>query len=322
MWTSSTLPHWPSSAPPRQVLCRWPRRLLEFGWRWFEAPTVERLVGRVDVFHSVHLNIPPRRRARRVLTVHDLREFHLPALYGWLQEGRARRALAARQADHVIVVSEATRRDVIDLFEVPADRVTVAHNGVDASFYRAIDDATVSELRRRLGLERPFILTLSSKDPRKDVGSTVKAARHLREQYRWDGDLVVAGALPDGFETSAGVRCVGLVSDRDLPVLMRAAEALLIASRYEGFGLPAVESMAVGTPVVACNTSSLPEVVGDAGILVAAGDAEAMAAALHTLLTQPSTRQSLVAAGAVQARKFTWEQHAATVAAVYRSLSG
>lgn len=313
------LPTWPGSVP-RQILCRWPRRLLERMWRWFDAPAVERFIGDVDVFHSVHLQLPSCRRARRVLTVHDLREFRLPHLYGWLQGGREQRARAARSADRLIAVSEATRLDAIKFFDVDPERVTVAHNGVDAALYAPVAAQTLQDFRTRRQLKRPYLLTLSSEDPRKDVSTALRSARILRERFRWDGELVVAGAMRDDVGTPDGVRIFGVVPDEDLRLLMVGAEALVFCSLYEGFGLPAAEAMAMGTPVVASDTSSLPEVVGDAGVLVPAGDADAFATALRDLLASTQTRDALVARARTRARAFTWQAHAQKVAEVYRAL--
>lgn len=309
----------------RARVVRLPRRLVEAAWARLRFPPIDWLTGRLDVYHSVHMLVPPQRRGASVLTVHDLREFRLPGLFPHLQGSRAARARMARQAHRVVAISESTRRDAIELMGVDPQRVRTVPNGLDPRFLREPDPAAVAEVRRRLGLGRPYVLVLSSRDPRKGLAEACTAFRLAAERSLAGFDLAVAGELPDKAPELLGragpperVRLLGTVADADLPLLLRGSEALLFPSRYEGFGLPLLEAFACGTPVVAFRNSSIPEVAGDAALLVPTGDADSLSRELERLLSDGDLRRALVARGQARCREFTWERTAREMVEVYR----
>jgi glycosyltransferase involved in cell wall biosynthesis len=304
---------------------RLPRRLVEKSWERLGLPYVDWLSGRVDVFHSVHALVPPQRRGAAVLTLHDLRDYRLPELFPHLREFRSARAAMARSAHRVVAISESTRRDAIELMGVAPERVRVVPNGLDPRFLEPVSPQAIAGLKDRLDLVRPYVLFLSSGDPRKGLAEACAAFQRASSRTLAGFDLVVAGELPDRARDllpSAGdpdrVRVLGLVGDTELRLLMSGARALLFASRYEGFGLPLLEAFACQCPVVACDNSSIPEVAGDAAVLVPTGDAEALAAGLELLETDSALRSTLVERGTRRCREFTWERAARLMIQVYR----
>jgi glycosyltransferase involved in cell wall biosynthesis len=282
---------------------------------------------RLDVVHDLTGLAPflvPTGRCRRVITVHDLIS-HRPdggndrvddlLQHRWLPP-------VARAAAGIVAVSATTADDVRRFLGVPAARVHVAHHAVDPRF-RPVDAAESAAVLRRHGLSSPFVLFVGSASPRKNLATLVQACRRL-----WaDGGavpLVVAGpARPDEIpgaaqDIAAGrIAWVGYVPEAELPALYTAATVLAFPSSYEGFGLPALEAMSCGTPVLAGRGGALPEVVGDAGVLVEPTDAAAMADALGALLRDAPLRARLRERGRQRARGFTWARTAQQTVAAY-----
>lgn len=309
----------------RERVLRVPRRLLEKSWDLLAWPPIDCLAGRAEVFHSVHARIPPQRRGGRVLTVHDLREYRLPGLFPHLQAARAARSAMARRAHRVVVISESTRRDAIEWMGVDPDRVRVVPNGLDPAFLQPLPADSLRDFRERRGLARPYVLFLSSGDPRKGLAEACAAFRQACGRGLAGFDFVVAGELPRGAQellARAGnperVRVLGVVSDAEIPMLLAGARCLLFASHYEGFGLPLLEAFACRTPVVACRNSSIPEVAGEAAVLVPTGDAEALAEGVLRLEQDQGLRQDLVERGLARCREFTWTRAAELMVEVYR----
>jgi len=289
---------------------------------------IERWTGPIDLLHAPDFVLPPTRAGTRtVLTIHDLSFARLPEtasprLAAYLNQVVPR---SVRRADRVIAVSEATRQDVIALYGAPPEKVTVIHNGVDARFHPVTDMGARQALRARYRLgDAPYILAVGAVHPRKNYVRLVEAFHRLN---RPDVRLVIAGGRgnPRGplfariaaLGLTDSIRFAGFVGDADLPTLYSAAHVLAFPSIYEGFGLPALEAMACGTPVVASNTSSLPEIVGDSGLLVDPADVDALAGALARALDDAALRAELIEKGLHRARRFTWAEAARQVRAVY-----
>jgi glycosyltransferase involved in cell wall biosynthesis len=297
--------------------------------RWSLAAELARW--QFDLLHSPDV-IPPQRIARRhVITVHDLHFLHYPQF----MTADSRRyyndqiARAVRQADHILVDSEATRRDLGDLLNVPANKITVHMLGVDEAF-RSLPDAEAARQRARFGLPESYLLFVGTLEPRKNITGLLDAYRLLRGDLPDVPPLVLAGARGwlyedifdriEALDLRDRVRWLEDITFADLPALYNGALALLMVSHYEGFGLPALEAMACGTPVVVANRSSLPEVVGDAGLLVDPDDPAAIAAAVQRLLEDGDLHRTLSADGLARAKTFTWRSTAEIVLQVYRSL--
>jgi len=297
---------------------------------------VETAIGRVDLFHEPDFVLPPTLpRTPTVLTVHDLTfvrdpESAFPRLRRYLNRVVPR---SVARATHVLADSAATKNDLVELFHTSPDKITVLYGGVDARFAPVRDPERLTAVRTKynIGLD-PFVLGIGTVQPRKNFRRLVQAFFHLPPPAFASGlKLVIAGGkgwLYD--DIFAEVKRLGLegcvlfpgfVDDDDLPALYSAADVLAFPSIYEGFGLPILEAMACGTPVVTSATSSLPELAGDAALLVEPTDVDAIAAALHRLLQEADLRHRLVAAGFDQARKFTWEKAATQLLGIYNSFA-
>ncbi|MBK6769710.1 MAG: glycosyltransferase family 4 protein [Ardenticatenales bacterium] len=293
--------------------------------------------GGIDVFHATDYLAPPRPGAPTVVTIHDLSFLRHPDLAEPSLARFLRRTVprAARRAAHVLADSAWTRDDVIDLLDVPPERVSVAYAGVDAAFRPRVDRADAG-IRARLGIDKPYVLGVGTIEPRKDWPTLIAAFGTAFAGGGATGDsgdraLVLAGGL--GWRTegtvaaasaarAAGVdvRLLGFVADDDLPALYRGADAFAFPSRYEGFGLPPLEAMACGVPTAVSDASCLPEVTGDAALHVPAGDVEGWAAALRALVGDAALRARLAAAGPVRAAGFTWAGGAEAAVGAYRAV--
>jgi glycosyltransferase involved in cell wall biosynthesis len=235
-----------------------------------------------------------------------------------------------QRADAIIAVSEHTRRDVTRLMGIPADRMTVIHGGVDQAFRPIEARAELERVRAEYDLPLRFVLFFGTLEPRKNLVTLLEAYAALLQEDPALAPLVVAGRKGWRYQESLRrIRDRGLtervvltdwVRDEDVPALLNLAQVLVFPSRYEGFGLPPLEAMACGTPVISSNAASLPEVVGDAGVLVEPLDAAALAAALRRVLQDEALRRELRAKGLRQASRFTWERAARETLAVYEGL--
>ncbi len=297
--------------------------------RWTLA--AELIPRRLDLLHSPDF-IPPLAGARHfVITVHDLNFLHYPRLL----TAESRRyyngqiARAVRQADHILADSEATRADLMTMLDVPAEKISVHLLGVESAF-RPLAEEEIATACRDLDVPRGSILFVGTFEPRKNVTGLLRAYRRLRELLPDAPPLVLAGRRGWLFEEIfASVQMLELsevvlwredVPPALLPGLYNTASVLAIPSFYEGFGLTALEAMACGVPVLASDRSSLPEVVGEAGLLVDPDDVEDIARGLYALLTDAALRQRLRSDGLARAAGFTWQHTAAVVHRVYRQV--
>lgn len=302
-------------------------------WQRLRLPLpVELFLGPLDLFHSPDFVLPPVLRARTVLTVHDLSflrvpQYAHPVLRAYLERVVPR---SVRRADLILADSENTRRDVMELLSVPGERVRVIYPGVEARFRRVTDPAVLAAVRARYGLERPFILGLGTLEPRKNWPGLIEAYGRLVRRARVPHDLVIVGGKGWLYEPifqkveelglGQRVRFAGHARDEDLPALYSLAACLAYPSFYEGFGIPVIEAMACGTPVVTAPISSLPEAGGEAALYAEPGDADALADALERAIGDEALRGRLRQAGQVQASRFTWQGAAAQLLAAYRAV--
>lgn len=313
---------------PTRLSPRWLARI----WHRAHLPLpIEQFAGRVDLFHATDFVLPPTlRKTRTLLTVHDLSfvrvpETASPRLKAYLDRVVPR---SVARADHVLVDSQATKDDLVGLYNTPPEKITVLLSGVDARFHRV--EHGHDALRRKYNLpDRPFIFTIGTIQPRKNYVRLITALSHLREQG-FDLSLVIAGGkgwLDDPIyeailthKMDDAVHMIGFANDADLPGLYSAASCLAFPSLYEGFGLPVLEAMACGTPVLTSNVSSLPEVAGDAAITVDPLDQEAITKGLRQIIEDSTLRETLIQKGYQRAAQFTWANAARQLQAVYHSL--
>ncbi len=282
----------------------------------------------LDVIHAPVNVTPVVSGAPRVVTIHDL-AFHLyPEQYPGAKQRylRAMTRISVRRATRVIAVSDATRNDIIRLYGCDPARVTTVPNGVGPEF-APLPEAQVAAFRRERGLPDPFILFLGTLQPRKNLETLLRAYARVAAESGWG--LVVVGATGWSYEPifataealglADSVVFAGFAEPDELPLWYNAAGMLVYPSVYEGFGLPALEAMACGTPVIAANNSSLPEVVGEAGLLVGARDVEALAHAIATLARDPELRIELSRRGRQRASGFSWRTTAQRTLNVYHN---
>jgi len=318
---------------------RWLARI----WHRLEIPIpVELVTGDIDLFHSPDFTLPPTRpRTRTLLTVHDLSflrdpDSAVPSLRRFLTRAVSR---SVARAQRVLADSQATKDDLTALFGTPANKIDVLLSGVDARFKPIRDPDMLAAVRARYDLgDGPFVLAVGTLGPRKNYVRLIQAFGQVVGRW-WqigadqmgDVNLVLAGGKGWMFDdifaevTRLGlqerVKFTGFVDEADLPALYSSASVLAYVSLYEGFGLPVLEAMACGVPVIGSNVSSIPEVVGDAGLLVNPTDVDAIAAGLIGLLTDVSARDDFMRAGLQRAAQFTWEAAARQLLSIYDEMA-
>jgi glycosyltransferase involved in cell wall biosynthesis len=296
-----------------------PVRALNFAWHRLEWPPIERIAGPVDVAHSLHPLLMPARRAAQVVTVHDLHFLENPenAAAEIRRDYPALAGSHARRADAVITVSAFTSTRIQSLLSVPRDRITICPPGAPSWTPRD---------RQPPGGHLLFMGTI---EPRKNVAVLLRAYAHLLGRRQDVPPLVLAGKVAPacqgildeiGRPPLAGhVRHVGYVAGMEREQLYGDASMLILPSLEEGFGMPALEAMTIGVPVIVSDRGALPEVVGSAGMIVAADDHNGLAAAFERLLTDSTFAAQQAAAGIVQATHFSWDASASRLLEAYRS---
>jgi glycosyltransferase involved in cell wall biosynthesis len=286
---------------------------------------------RLDLLHGLAFVSPLVQPCPTVVTVHDLSFALFPEFFRGANAAYLRlfTRLACRRAAGVIAVSDNTRADVIRLYGVPGERVRVVPHGVNTRVFHPRPPNEIAEFRRAHGLPDHFILFVGTLEPRKNLIKLIEAFSNL-QSIRCASDLrliLVGGqgwyydqifATIERLNLHSRVIWAGYASADDLPLWYNSADVFAFPSRYEGFGMPLLEAMACGTPVVTSNASSLPEVAGEAALTVSPDDTSALTDALQRALADAALRRELRARGLARARQFTWEETARQTAAVYR----
>jgi len=313
----------------------------DMGKVWFEQRSFPRAVHRLnaDLAHVPYWGPPLTISAPLVCTVLDVIPLVVPE-YRTGFKNRLYTSLvwaAAKGAMHLLTISADSQQDIIEKIGVPAAKVSVTHLAADTHFDPDLGRERDQEVRSKYKLDDvdDFVLYLGSYVAHKNVRLLLAAYTYVAQALGTDVPLVLAGKTPDQWGTSRfpdlpaeieklglrdHVRWIGPVDEADKPALYRLASVFVFPSRYEGFGLGPLEAMACGTPVVACNTSSIPEVVGDAGFLTDISDAQGMGGAIISLLTQPSFADQMRNLGLARARDFSWRKTAQETLAVYQRI--
>lgn len=325
---------WPYSLPaPDGVAAPYVHRFSAGARRLYvDQVQIPRLARRLEadaIHYPANIGAVSPVRTPQLLTVHDLSFVRHPEWFRWERSVYYRRGVEAsvRKAAHVFSVSESTGRELVELLHVPADRITVTHNGVDPGMGPAADSA-VAAARQRYGLPERCFIYLGTLEPRKNLATLVEAFDQLAASLPLD--LVLAGRK--GWKTGPILEAVrqarhadrihlpGFVPNEDLAAVLSAAEVFVYPSLYEGFGIPLADALACGVPAVTGNTTSLPEVAGDAALTVDASDPAALAEAMRRAVVDTDLRARLAARGPEQVARFTWDTTAAATLATYRRL--
>ncbi len=303
----------------------------------FRIP-VELLVGRVDVFHSPRHQFFSQWYGKSIITIHDLMFLDHPEFLKpeWIPPLKKEIAVAVKKADLIIAVSEFTKRRLIQKMGVDEAKIRVIYEGVREEFYPVSNEDVAllanvkNNIQSKYGLKKPYILWVSNIEPKKNVHRLIDAFCQIKRLIPKDYKLVLVGS-----NTSSSwyfnevfqhvVQCgatddiifTGYVPDTDLRVLYSGAEIFVFPSFYEGFGIPPLEAMACGTPIVCSNSASLPEVVGDAAIQVSPHNTDELVKAIYSLLADEKLRKVFAQKAINQAKRFSWEKMARETLAVY-----
>ena len=298
------------------------------------ALPVRLLTARVDLFHAPHYVLPPLVPCRSIVTIHDCIHLmfpqYLPNRMAYVY-ARASLAAAATRAARILTVSETSKSDILRYCNVPADRIIVIPNAIDDRLATPPRDEDIQRVRERYQLDGPFVLYVGNIKPHKNLERLIDAFHLVRREGFERLKLLIIGdqisrfprlrRAVDRYKLHKHVRFLGFVGDDTLAALYRLATVFVFPSLYEGFGLPPLEAMASGTPVVTSNVSSLPEVVGDAAVLVDPYSAKSIAEGIQRVLVDPALRETLRLRGLERAKAFSWEASVRRTLDVYREVA-
>jgi len=304
-----------------------PNRILNYPLLWLlRRPRFDKWVNeKVDIFFMPHINyMAVSKNVKTILAVHDISFLVEPRFFSWwknLWHTFVMIKQLVKRFDRIVVFSNHTKQDLMALCKVEENKISVIHSGIDESFVEYLkDDNKITELKKKYNLEKPFILFLATLEPRKNVEGLVLAFNELKKKEANDLQLVLAGGrgwksgpifkLIASSPYKNDIKVLDYVEESERPTLYNAAEIFAYPSFYEGFGFPPLEAMACGTPVVAAGVSSLPEIIGNAGILIDPYNPNSIALGIEQILENKELAQDLKRKGLEQAKQFNWETSA------------
>lgn len=307
--------------------------LLHFSWHYLGFPDLGTITGDVDLVHGLSYVLPRSHKAKKVLTVYDLTFMILPRTHPFSSQkflpAFVKRSI--QDAAAVIAISESTKRDIITFFDVPDDKITVTHLGLDHARFRPnVHREAIERVRQKFSITRNYIFYLGTIEPRKNVDILIKAFQDVRKRTNRNFQLVLSGKIGWKVESlmkviyslvkSGDLIYTGYISEDEATCLYNGAEVFVYPSQYEGFGIPVLEAMACGCPVIASNSSSLPEVVGDGGILSEPNDFKSLSEVILKVLGDEGLRAELRKKGIQRAAQFTWQRTAKKTRDLYLSV--
>ena len=315
-----------------------PNRLLSLVLRFFHKPTIETLIAGSmpsELLWIPHLDLLTTSKIPRVITVHDISFLQYPEffskkyhLWSWLQNQVAQ----IRSAQHIIAVSEYTKHDLITELQIPPEKITVIHSGINPSFSQlSPSDPLLVAYAKRHALHKPFFLYLGTIESRKNIPLLIRAFDEYKQDSRWAAyELVIAGRPGHGASEierlarasshHASIRFISDVKDDERVILYNLARCFVFPSFFEGFGFPPLEAQACGTPVIASNRTSLPEMLGNSALLIDPWNVSALAQLLCTIETDAKVRETIVRRGKENADRFTWQRAAEKTMQVFKSV--
>ena len=315
---------------PRRFLRRFSGRLSDLLLEKLAFP-IELLMGKVDIFHGPCFFVPNSLRCKSIVTIHDLMPLRAPEfLTPYLLALFKKKIYSHRGADVVIAVSNFTKQEIIELLNVSETRIRVIYNGISPAFCPVQNMAELERIKIKYGIEGPYLLFVGNIEPKKNIETLLHACSKLRNATIYKYPLVIVGSKSFGFKgVSEAVKqfhaeketiFTDIVDTDDLPYLYGGAELFIFPSLFEGFGIPVIEAMACGIPVVASNRTSIPEITGDAAILIDPLNVDEMAGAMYNVLSTPLLKRQLVEKGIERAKKFSWEKTARETLKLYKEL--
>lgn len=277
------------------------------------------------IFHSPSFVSSPFIKCPTIMTIHDLNHLKFPEYYTKFHKHYYNYIVksSALKAKKILTVSEFSKKEIVNWLNCESEKVVVTYNGVDENFKVIKDNGKLVNIREKYELPQKFVLYIGNLKPHKNISNLIKAIKNINQEII----LVINGKVNEILDKiieenhlEREIKFIGYVDDDDLPALYNLAELFVYPSLYEGFGLPPLEAMACGCPVITSNTSSLPEVVGDAGILVNPYDVDEIAKAIDLILSNENLRNELKEKGLEQAKNFSWRKTAEGTLKVYEDV--
>jgi len=315
-------------------LCRfrYPNKVLNSYFRFLKYPKIDKMIGDVDVFFSPNIIFSSlSRNCRRIVTFHDLSFERYPEFFSrkrrlWHKTVTPSRL--AKKADEIIAVSDSTKQDLVQLYNIDPKKIKVIYSGIEERFSPVENKEELRRVRKKYNLPEKFILFLGTLEPRKNIEGLILAFDKLKQSKNLN--LVIAGSKGWLYEniyktaqkvnSSDNIKFIGYIDPEGKPALYSLAKLFVYPSFWEGFGFPPLEAMACGTPVITSNVSSLPEVIGEAGLLVDPYNINEIAEAMNQVLQGESLRTNLQKKGIERAREFSWGKTAKETLKVFREL--
>jgi len=317
------------------ISTRWPNKIFNYLLqKIFNYPKIDRVLGGLDLFWSPHFNFTSlTKETKKIITVHDLSFWRYPHFFSW-RKNFWHRALGVKrilkQANHIVAVSQNTKNDIIELANIASEKISVIYSGNNL-VRREVNNQETQEFLAKHKINHPFILHLGTIEPRKNIDGLIEAFNQLKTQEQFSKfQLVLAGAR--GWKSKKIIKAwqkspfqkdilfLGYVNQTEKEILYSRALVFVYPSFYEGFGFPPLEALSVGLPVICSQTSSLPEVVGEAAILINPFKPEEIASALKMILSDQKLRQRLIDRGYERVKLFSWDKTAKEYLELFKKL--
>jgi glycosyltransferase involved in cell wall biosynthesis len=289
---------------------------------------------KADLFHLPQngFRIPHVKNCKIIVTIHDLIPYFLPEMVrpSFLKRFTREMPEIIERSDHILTVSEYSKQDIIKIFRVDSSKISVVYSAPTTAYRPLPKKTTQKYLAAKYGLRKPFILYAGGLNPRKNVAELIYAySKVYRDLQQFQQLIILGGASRHAEELKLLVRALnleadvifpGFVDSIDVPLFYNGADLFVYPSLYEGFGLPPIEAMACGTPVITSNVSSIPEIVGEAAIQINPNDTLQLAEAILSFLNHDELRASFIQKGLKQSRKYTWQQNSAQILKIYHQV--
>ncbi len=297
-----------------------PQTVLDFLWNKLHLLPIEYLLGEIDVFHASDWTQPPRKKAKTVTTIHDLSFLRWPNTVDPLvyQVQKRRLERVKKEADAIIAVSEATKKEIMELLQIPEEKITVIHEALPQDISQDDRRPLSNKLANRLGIDKPYLIAYGSRAPRKNIKRVISAFKSLRNKLNYQ--LVIIGGYKGKSVLPKGVIVPGFLPRKQMINLLANAKALVFPSLYEGFGLIILEAFILSVPVLTSNVSSMPEVAGNAALLVDPYSEAEIAKAMEKICTDSELRKKLRKRGRERLKAFSWKRAARQTLKVYQKV--